>query len=782
MGWLLLSSQVRGASGSIQTNVQYDGAFMNIAKQYQSQQFFAGSSPRDVDASKYPINTLGGVIGGSIVLDKGYCGNAVDWKIKNTGTRHLGFVFGTNITISGTSGAVTYSGGTSSTAEIHFTGPGEVFFRFVNYTNAELGFYFPTGFANAAGTGGLVICRVSDEARIDAGYFYTPEWLARYRDINPVSARTMGWNNVFGQGSNHVKWEHRTLPTDLSWFNEAYPVDLWSSSVTTSDNIAYVCNNPSGSNPLAYEDGEQIQYRVTSTNADGNTTMNRGGLGPIRIADRTGGAIFGGSLPAGTLVTLTYDAILGKFLLFYGGISFNIPVEVMIQMANELDADLWVCIPPLFNNAAVRALADLIFHPTGGLLQWLAGFFEYSNEIWNFGFFPTHLLYARGLALGFPNSNNEPYHNMYGLRVCEISPLVIASCLSSGRPRSSVQRVMASFAIPDFVDQARVYRFNGFDLNSAAYPLYGAYTGGVDHDTYPNRPRDHSDVLSDAPYYAGANMQYLGQNFVAASAGVLLTARNNYAAGGASRTAAISWLDNDIRQGLVGGVGALGGNTLKAYSDPGGLYDLYEAITADWAIDGRTTPVTFQPYEGANQQTAPETWCVHITLGISVDHTVTFSTTSGPGAQAVNWTGNTLQAGDRVSFASTGALPPEIRNDDNPLDGQKHGRDYFVMNPSTNAFDISATYHDPIAITPTTAGTGTITAWASPGLDNLVEDHKLSDVGYSLAFDYLTQSVARTHSKRPCWFLIQGDSAWSAMKGGIFSEKYRIYDAAKDWR
>jgi hypothetical protein len=85
--------------------------------------------------------------------------------------------------------------------------------------------------------------------------------------------------------------------------------------------------------------------------------------------------------------------------------------------------------------------------------------------------------------------------------------------------------------------------------------------------------------------------------------------------------------------------------------------------------------------------------------------TVTF-TAATPGV--VNWTGHTLVANQAISFTNSGgALPAALTA----------GTIYYVLNPTSNAFNVSATLGGA-AIAFATAGTGTQTCWA--GIQNVL--------------------------------------------------------------
>ncbi len=92
----------------------------------------------------------------------------------------------------------------------------------------------------------------------------------------------------------------------------------------------------------------------------------------------------------------------------------RVPVDVMIDLANRLDADVWVNVPHQATDAFVQALATrLRDRVEPGRRIWA----EYSNEVWN-GIFPQHAYAAR--------------------RGCELYPDLQAGCDMDATPGNGV--------------------------------------------------------------------------------------------------------------------------------------------------------------------------------------------------------------------------------------------------------------------------------------------------------------------------------------------------------
>lgn len=78
--------------------------------------------------------------------------------------------------------------------------------------------------------------------------------------------------------------------------------------------------------------------------------------------------------------------------------SKGMPLEWMIDLANELDADPWFCIPHLADDEYVRQFAKMVHER---LNPELCVYVEYSNEVWNGQFAQNQYAGEQGIELGF---------------------------------------------------------------------------------------------------------------------------------------------------------------------------------------------------------------------------------------------------------------------------------------------------------------------------------------------------------------------------------------------
>lgn len=69
------------------------------------------------------------------------------------------------------------------------------------------------------------------------------------------------------------------------------------------------------------------------------------------------------------------------------------PYEYMIELANLLHKDVWICIPHLADDEYIKNLSKLLYNELDPDLN---VYIEYSNEIWNWMFDQTNYLYENG--------------------------------------------------------------------------------------------------------------------------------------------------------------------------------------------------------------------------------------------------------------------------------------------------------------------------------------------------------------------------------------------------
>ena len=83
------------------------------------------------------------------------------------------------------------------------------------------------------------------------------------------------------------------------------------------------------------------------------------------------------------------------------------PVEVMVELANQLGVNSWITMPHAANDDYISQFAGYVYQHLDRNLQ---VYLEYSNEVWNSGFAGFHYAQIKGIELGFNTlPNGFPY-------------------------------------------------------------------------------------------------------------------------------------------------------------------------------------------------------------------------------------------------------------------------------------------------------------------------------------------------------------------------------------
>ena len=114
----------------------------------------------------------------------------------------------------------------------------------------------------------------------------------------------------------------------------------------------------------------------------------------------------------------------------------GVPVEVMVALANDLQADPWFTMPHLSDDALVRFYADYVRDNLDADLQaWV----EFSNEVWNWQFAQARWAEGQGKARW---GQDQTWVQYYGLRAAEVADIWTTSFGDQARAR--LVRVVAT--------------------------------------------------------------------------------------------------------------------------------------------------------------------------------------------------------------------------------------------------------------------------------------------------------------------------------------------------
>jgi hypothetical protein len=588
------------------------GMFKNLALTLTDYQSAAGYAyPAILDENGYPTSIPIASIYGLVQLPSNLTPSTqLVLKWTGLGTIQLGRGAPGFSLISGSSFV---TGGTSFNLTVAGTNA-RVVFSFVGSVPTSVALGFVAG-AKFAGLSNVVLCRLSDEAAIDQAT--TPEemfddnYVSVYQSLNLGTVRPMGCTNPNGGNVSQARYL-APWRTAINICTQRWAPGAWAGVTSGTNNYTCAAQRDATS---SYVDGEMIQLQFANANTSSAVTVKSGGRGLVPVVVGFGGNTCQpptiGQIAAGSLATLTYDAVLGAFMWQQGGQWPSLPYELQIAFANRINADYWCNFATYMDDASVSSITKLV---RDKLRATLNAYFEYGNEIWNYGYyFPaTTWADAKGAALGFPADNNRRLYGWYGLRVRQMMGLVTTAW--SPRPIAQLKRVMA-FHVVGAPDGTSKYRFQGVDLSGAAYPQY-ASKRYPDYNVEPNRPIDYCDVLSYATYYAGAQCTNFDANYLyhgAAAIAGLLAAADDYASAVPSKMAsALVFMDNDVRAGTLSGSGIKGDETLLTYTSGAygvGVYPMWEALAA-------TFNKSVECYEGGYESWYPSTQTC-TALGIS---------------------------------------------------------------------------------------------------------------------------------------------------------------------
>ena len=118
----------------------------------------------------------------------------------------------------------------------------------------------------------------------------------------------------------------------------------------------------------------------------------------------------------------------------------GVPLELMLDLANRLEADPWFCMPHLADDAYIKQFAQMVkAHLKPNLRAWV----EYSNEVWNNIFKQTKYANLKGQELSLMGQNSNATAQYYAHRSMQIFD--IWQAVYGGN--SGFVRVLASQAV-----------------------------------------------------------------------------------------------------------------------------------------------------------------------------------------------------------------------------------------------------------------------------------------------------------------------------------------------
>jgi hypothetical protein len=604
--------------------VTNDFPFLNFLKMASNQQVNGGGTsawPSTFDTNNYPNNgVLSETVSMSITVPTDYC--SYHWILDWTGT-------------AGTSGNPTFqiNGGSASSPRMtiyagsSFVSGGSANFQMQAFgTNGKIEFSWkcetlegnsdsvPVWWLSGSTNTNLNNMRLYrcvpdcttattqiNQYPLSFGGF-NPDFIAKMQALKPGWIRTLNMNTINIPG-NLTSMTYSPPITEFSYFNDYWMPSQWVGTITNNGSDGYSNETTLGKILVP---GMTVQGKFSATNTGTSPTFALDGGTALPILQTTAAVMFAGGIKA-TAETLIYDGYLNAWLYNStgnadgtgpgeNGIVAGVPLQIMIWMANAVNAGLWLNIPCFIQEQQGAPSSTIAQIVNANLNPQLPFATEWCNEVWNPGFQQLGYAIALGNAMGQTGALNIQY-SAYALRSVQIMNDVI--------PYISPARyygVLAYQINHGDTSQPEQYRFEGQSLcgTSCSNATYQSLIG-TDYNVKPNRPIDKARIISGAPYFQGTQCTIAAYSgHPSANFAELSQAADQYAAG--DSTDAFAFFTGDIT-----GVGSsTGSHTLYDLSQPNQALAQEEKMAMDMSA---TTANPFGTkvihYEGAMQCIAP---------------------------------------------------------------------------------------------------------------------------------------------------------------------------------
>ena len=540
-------------------------------------------------------------------------------------------------------------------------------------------------------------------------------------------------------------------------------------------------------------DGEQYQGTIADASvASPAPVLNVGNgrcVAPIGIIGNSKYELLipgAGTIPANSVATFIYSAVLKAWLYWSGTASSGFPPAVLAALCNALHTDCWVQLSTYLNDASVIAYTKTMAHELRPGLKW---FVEYSNEPFLHFTQQTTWMYLAGTALGFPKINGcwECVEwDYYALRRYQIMQLVGSTWTAAGRSMSDLVRVQViALGTPPTNPNHNDFQWHLLQGGNLTLQANGTYCSGAGCTITTNyskpgaRPGDvNIDALSYASYFWGIMGGWYACGGAPAYYATALAQADNYAIGTATGNqalvhSALQFVDGDVRNANnVRCKGAINGQTI-AYADT--QYAQYDKMLANWPnIKG------VYEYEGGIAEAAPIYGSINfINLGISstpncptATSTPSVTLTTGrPGL--VTWPGHVVWPYNEIVFSQSGGAITA-------------GTTYYsvIKKPNEGTFGISTqsgggalafTGGEISPQTITYKGVGNSAYCVDQEIIAMIEGYKHSPLSAKAITDAWSTFMSYGTSKAPAWYSLGlGGSAIGAGNAGAFPPQFQL--------
>lgn len=314
------ASGIVAPTGGAQVNTSGDdkaGGFLNAVDLGFSFTLGGGATPAQLDANGFPSATLtvGQTVNFGIPFLDSQTGPGTTWLFKWTPPGDAVYFLNGGWNVIGSTGCSAVGSGTTVITMTAGT-PCRITFTW-KVPPGNLSTEFRAA-AYASGSPKMVLCRLSDEAALDAGGDFTPEFISKWVGLSLRTGRTMPWSHsIVGNRTTQSLWQYRTTRNSLAWGGDRFPPGAWAGAASGTNQYTTAAL-PTDSSAAGWADGEVIQASIanaaTAANINVSGAANNGsGLIRLTVASTatltTGQQVYiasvGGTIEANGIQTVT---------------------------------------------------------------------------------------------------------------------------------------------------------------------------------------------------------------------------------------------------------------------------------------------------------------------------------------------------------------------------------------------------------------------------------------------------------------------------------------------
>lgn len=168
--------------------------------------------------------------------------------------------------------------------------------------------------------------------------------------------------------------------------------------------------------------------------------------------------------------------------------SHGVPLEIMLELANQLQMDPWFCMPHQATDEYVRNFAEMV---KANLDPALTAYVEFSNEVWNWQFDQAQYALEQGKKRW--RQEGDAFAQWYGMRAAQVSdiwhgvfadaPERLMSVISTQTRYEGLEESILECPLWVAEGNAPCYQ-HGFEV----YAITGYFNGGIDKS-------DHAETV-----------------------------------------------------------------------------------------------------------------------------------------------------------------------------------------------------------------------------------------------------------------------------------------------